>query len=255
MIESSHEQAMVDLPPHSETLRTIVIMEDDGVVASFVQKRLKYAKYKVLKARGKSECLRWAEQRGCRTFILDIDMGKDKKEEDAALRELKAYNRGIFCVILTHHDEAGLRAEAQKLGCDAFLSKRSDRLLGDFDQILMALDRMWLGHLTDLSLDPAHRPKADEMVRRVGELRRGLGESDPQREAFMVRYRILTEKDLLGRLTADELKELDQLNRALEAIECDKVDGLDRAGKGRVGRLEASLDRLADILTELRAAS
>ena len=239
-----------------EVFRTITIMEDDAVVSEFVAKQLKEAKYHVRAADGLAACQDLAAD-GCRTFILDIDMGEAREEEGlVALKKLKELYKPVFCVLLTHHRDDKFRKQARNLGCDAFLNKSGRDLRSDFDQILMALDRMWLSQATDLSFDPLHRPKADEIVRRVEELRQGsltrtLIASDKDR--LISRYRDLTERDFNSELSTDEREELDLITSALESAERLEADQMDMENaSGRLGKLEAGLDRVSELLRDLR---
>ncbi len=246
------------LTPGTEALRTIAIMEDNPEIAEFVKRQLEAAKYNVLSAEGLTDCENLAAH-GCRTFILDIDMGLGRTEEGiAALRKLKAYDSRIYCVLLTHHRDERFRRAARELGCDAFLSKSGRDLISDFDQVLMALDRMWLGQATALSFDPIHRPKADEIVRRVEALRKDHLDDSPidgHRELLLSRYRELTEKDLNGELSEEEKSELGEVDRALESIEISEADETDkRNAAGRPGKLDAALDRIGELLREWKAA-
>ena len=257
MTESNRSFALKRLNSRPEALRTVAIMEDNPEIADFVKRQLELAHYNVLSCVDLSDCMYLAEH-GCRTFILDIHMGDDRTEEGiAALKSLKAFDRGIFCILLTHHRDERFRKEARDFGCDAFLNKSGRDLISAFDQVLMALDRMWLGQATNLSFDPIHRPLADEIVRRVEALRESqiVFPDDSRKQSLLTRYRDLSERYFDGALTETEKNELDSVTVEIEALESIEAEETDiRNAAGRAGRLDATLDRIGDLLREWKAS-
>ena len=256
MLETYPLSVLEGLRSRTEALRTIAIMEDVEVIARFVRRQLSAENYNVLLAHGASDCEILAAH-GCRTFILDIDMGEGRSEEGlSVLSRLKLLYPRIFCILLTNHRD--LRKAALDLGCDAFLNKSGTDLRLEFDQIWMALDRMWLGQATSFSFDPAHRPKADEMVRCVEGLRRDQAADDlddPEKRSLMARYHELTEKKFCSGLSDQDIHSLEAVTKALEEFELVEANEIDRRNAdGRVGRLDADLDRIGELLREWKAA-
>lgn len=256
MVETYPPAVLESLGSRAKALLTVAIMEDDDIIVKFVRRKLSAANYEVLRAYSARDCETLAAC-GCLTFILDIDMGKSRSEEGLdVLRTLKLQYPGVFCILLTNHRDH--RKAALDLGCDAFLNKSGGDLTQEFDQVWMALDRMWLGQATALSFDPAHRPKADEMVRCVEALRRDHTADDlddPEKRSLLARYQELTEKKFRAELSEQEKLSLRDVTKALEAIELVEANEVDQRNvDGRVGRLAADLDRIGELLREWKAA-
>lgn len=148
-------------------------MEDKEVIVEQIQTQLAEQGFYVIKASSADECVRFAEH-GCGVFILDLDLGGDREAEGMdALRRLKTIDGKTFCIVLTNHQTDHFRNEATALGCDAFLGK-SSRELENSDHILLALDRMILGKVTNLSLSPQSRPSIDEIYAQIANVYNSL---------------------------------------------------------------------------------
>lgn len=237
-------------------LRVVALMEDLQADAEFIESQLVGAGFLVLRPNSVAECEDCARQ-GCTTFILDMDMGAGRTVEGLALLDrLKQINPDNYCVMFTNAGEEH-RSAALKLSCDAFISKMDLRT--DFDQVLMALDRMWLVRATRLSLRPGLRVSAGEMADRVEVLRKVVSidgrplDRDERKRELIARYQELL---ALPERSSFEEHELERLDLSLAEIEREEADEFDvRLSTSRAGKLDQALDRIESYVQELRAAT
>ena len=117
--------------------RTVLVVDDDRVLARMVSERLQQERIATLTAHDLFEALRIVTTRRVDAIILDLHMPTGNGDE--LVRQLKELRRtsAIPVIILTGSAEAEDGARLLELGADAFMQKPPD-----FERLLARLQRL-----------------------------------------------------------------------------------------------------------------
>jgi CheY-like chemotaxis protein len=149
--------------------RDLALLEDSPTQRDSLRVRLEADGFNVLTPSGHSECLGFLHY-GCKTFLLDIDMGGGKRRIEglAALEDIKKACPDAFCAMVTGNPQ--FREKARKFGADMFISKSEK----DLDTLVEKLNVVYLGRRFDvkgpLTLAAIGRSARHEVIPSLGEV-------------------------------------------------------------------------------------
>ena len=114
----------------------VVVMEDSEITQDAIRKVLeKEFDLEVKIVESKEEAIRLAENQELQYYILDVNMGNNRRQEGIdALEVIKAINENSFVSILTGYPTPNIQKMASNLGVD-FYKKKSVHLEDDIREI------------------------------------------------------------------------------------------------------------------------
>lgn len=105
-------------------LARILVIDDDRIILEMLNLALGKADYEVLPAGDGEEGLRLFREEKPDLVIADIAMpGIDGYQVVSQIREIERGERRTPVIILTAHEQSVMRAYAQELGADMYLTK------------------------------------------------------------------------------------------------------------------------------------
>jgi len=129
--------------------RDLALLEDSPTQRDGLRVRLEAEGFNVLTPSGHDECLGFLHY-GCKTFLLDIDMGGGKRKVEGleTLEDIKKACPDAFCAMVTGNPQ--FRERARKFGADFFVSKDAR----DLDTLVEKLNEVYLGRRFDVKGSP-----------------------------------------------------------------------------------------------------
>ncbi len=121
-----------------EYARSLALLEDSHTQKEELKARLESECFNVLTPDSSGQCLELLEF-GCRTFLLDVNMGPGRKIEGLeALQDIKRKCQEAFCAVVT--GSSTYEATARKFGADLICGKAPD----DIDSLIESLNELYL---------------------------------------------------------------------------------------------------------------
>jgi DNA-binding response OmpR family regulator len=136
------------MPPLRETVRRVLVVDDDVSILELVGTRLTLADYTVLTARDGVEALSRLKERRYDAMVLDLNMPQVDGFE--VLQKMAAIKDAPATLVLTARHNAADVARAVKLGARDYLAKPFDDR-----QLLMRVSRLFRVQPTSIAAEMA----------------------------------------------------------------------------------------------------
>jgi CheY-like chemotaxis protein len=150
-MEKDPRSAIATTGAPADYTRGLALLEDSPVHRQILRERLEAEGYNVLTPESREDCLYLLEF-GCRTFLLDINMGAKRKIEGLeALEDIKRICPDAFCALVTGDNRYNDRANSFK----------ADRICGkeekDIDSLIDSLNELYFRRRFGMKDEPTLR--------------------------------------------------------------------------------------------------